>query len=214
MDSVSICNLALNMLGIPHITSFDDTNNNAQMCKRFYPVVRDRVLRDHLWSFATTSTELQKLSGSACDPDFQYVCSLPGNLIRIVSLFPDVPFRKVGRTLLVDTFPVTLLYIQKVDDPTLFDETFTEALQYALAAEIASASTQDIQKVNFYRSEYTRVLALARSIDSQENCHAYQSPERRSSFLSARGRPISPRRNSGKINFVEGNAGKQINGNG
>ena len=69
MDSVSICNMALMAAGIPAIVSFEDNNNNSKMCKAFFPAMRDRVLRDHLWSFATHIMPLQKLADASPDPD-------------------------------------------------------------------------------------------------------------------------------------------------
>lgn len=210
MDSVTICNLALNMLGIPQITSFDDQNNNAKLCKRFFPVIRDRVLRDHSWSFATTGTNLQQLTTLPFDPDYQYACALPGDLIRIVGLSPDQAYRKAGRNIFVNELPATLFYVRQVENSDLFDETFCEALQYALAAEIAGSSTLDLQKVNYYRTEYQRILALARSIDSQENRFANQLAPRRSNFIAARNIDDASMIKPGKLNWVEGNAGKQV----
>lgn len=210
MDSVSICNLALNMLGIPTITSFDDQNNNAKLCKRFFPVIRDRVLRDHSWSFAATGTTLQQLTTPPFDPDYQYACALPGDLIRIIGVTPEQPYRKAGRSIFVNELPATLFYVRCVEDSDLFDETFCEALQYALAAEIAGSSTQDLQKVNYYRTEYQRILSLARSIDSQENRYANQLSPRRSNFIAARSADTVSQIRPGKINWVEGNAGKQV----
>jgi hypothetical protein len=95
MDAVTICNLALNMVGIPPIVSFSDNNNNAKLCERFYPVLRDKVLRDHTWSFATFSIKLPRLAEKPFDPRFEFSYQLPSDLLRIIELIPDLPFRKV-----------------------------------------------------------------------------------------------------------------------
>ena len=55
MNTIEICNLSLMMIGMPTIVSFENNNNNARMCKNFFPTVRDRVLRDHCWSFSVPS---------------------------------------------------------------------------------------------------------------------------------------------------------------
>lgn len=186
MDPVNICNLALNMVGIPPITSFSDKNNNAKLCEQFYPVLRDKVLRDHTWSFATYSMQLPQLAEKPFDPEYEFAFQLPGDLLRIIELIPDVPFRKV-RDMIFANQSVTCVYIKKVEDTTLFDVTFVEALQYLIAAEIGLANTRDGSLISYYRQQYERSLAIARSIDSQENHHTYQPPrDRGSSFLAAR----------------------------
>ncbi len=206
MDSVSICNLALMMVGIPAITSFQEENNNAKLCKTFFPVLRDRVLRDHTWSFATTFCNLQALNEKSHDPAYEYVCSLPGDVIRVIELVENRPYRRVENKLLVRELPATLVYTRRVEDPGLFDETFVEALQYLLAAEIGMSNTRDAQLINMYRREYEKRLALARSIDSQENRYSFQNNPRRSGWIRGRGAGDG---NYRPVKWTEGTAGRQ-----
>lgn len=210
MDSVTICNMALMAAGIPPITSFEETNDNAKLCKTFYPVLRDRVLRDHSWSFATAYFELQKTPEESRDPEFPHVCICPTDIIRAIKLADNSPFRRIGRKILLRNFPATLIYIQRVEDPALFDDAFTEALQNLLSSEIVLSATRDIQQAQYFRSEYERKLAIARSIDSQENAAAYQRKTAPTSFIAARRGFSNEYRTSGPVTFVEGNAGRQI----
>jgi len=209
MNTITICNMALAMLGIPNITSFDEGNNNAKLCKAFFPAIRDRVLRDHTWSFATKFYELQTLRDASPDPQFPYAAALPADLIRIVRLADGAAYRRAGKQIFVRNIPAKLIYIARIEDPELFDETFCEALQYAIAAEIGMANTRDAQLINLFRQEYATRLAIARSIDSAENQHVYQSA-RRSDWLAARrGASIRHPRCIGKTEWVEGTEGKQ-----
>ena len=185
MNEIEICNLSLMMLGIPSITSFDDENVNAKMCKKFFPVVRDRVLRDHSWSFATAYYDLQPSTEESPEPEYPYVCTQPYDMIRILELEGGKPYLHVGDAILVCEVPVRLKYIKRVTAAEEFDPLFAEALQYALAAEIVLTNTRDAQMVNFYRSEYERRLVVARSIDSQENRHAIQPGPQRSHWIDA-----------------------------
>lgn len=211
MDSVQICNLALMMAGIPPITSFQDENNNAKQCKTFFPVLRDRVLRDHAWSFACAFYDLQVLDEESPDPDYRFVCALPGDLIRVLNVVGDFPYRMFGGKLLIDHHPARIHYIRRVEDPSLFDETFVEALQYLLAAEIAMANTRDPNLISFYRQEYERRLAVARSIDSSENRFEAQNSPRRSRWIESRGGSGTGVRNNriGKTELTVGTEGKQ-----
>ena len=84
MDTITICNLALRAIGIKTIISFDDESNQAKDCKELFPILRDRVLRDHLWSFATIGFELSVLDEGSFDPEYLHVCALPTDFIRMV----------------------------------------------------------------------------------------------------------------------------------
>ncbi len=211
MDSVTICNFALVMLGIPKIASFDDENNNARQCRMFYPALRDRVLRDHAWSFAMAACELAALDVRSPDPHFRFACGLPGDMIRCLNIDHDRPFRLFGNTILIDELPARLFYTRRVVDPRKFDATFIEALQYALAAEIGMANTRDAQLINLYRNEYEKRLAVARSLDSSENRYAFQNAPRRSRWIESRFDGGAPglHRHCGPVRWVRGDSGIQ-----
>ena len=208
MDSVTICNLALMMVGIPAISSFEDINNNAKLCKSFFPVLRDRVLRDHTWSFAAAAADLQRLQETSFDHKYPFVCALPGDVIRVVNLEGDAPYRRAGNKILVQSLPARVIYIRRIEDPNLFDETFVEALQYLIASEIGMANTRDAQLIQLFRQKYEHSLMIARSIDSQENRFAYQKPAAHSNWLAARGEAITSA--AAGVQWTEGTCGKQV----
>lgn len=186
MNPVDICNMSLTMLNIPNIISFDDASNQAKSCRKFYPELRDRILRDHTWSFATASFQLPKLAEESCDANFQFACALPNDCIRVISLDrEDAPYRRIGQKICVNALPASVIYIRRVEDCNLFDPLFTEALEYLIAAQLAMANTRDAQLSNLYRQSYLECLQAARSVDSQENVHVYQR-KRYSSFIAAR----------------------------
>ena len=216
MDSVTICNLALNMLGITGITSFDEKNNIAGLCKQLFAPLRDRVLRDHSWSFADKACDLARVQNvESIDPDKPCVCSVPGDCIAMRYCLYNIPFRPWGRYIMVPALPAKLIYTARIEDATLFDDTFVAALQYMIAAELAMNHTRDLAMVNMYRQEYNRQLAIARSIDSQENVYSYQNARRNSRWIS---NAYCDDHASGitaacgqSINWVEGTEGKQVN---
>lgn len=58
-DQVSICNMALYHLAIgKKIASFNDKSPEARACSLFYDQVKDEVLRDFAWPFATLTVSL------------------------------------------------------------------------------------------------------------------------------------------------------------
>ena len=109
MDSVTICNMALGMIGSPEIASFDEDSNSARQCKRFYP-----VLRDHAWSFAVSALDLAATTEAPPDPAFDIVCALPGDCVRVLRLADGAPFRRLGRRIAVRALPARVLYIRRI----------------------------------------------------------------------------------------------------
>ena len=204
MTSVEICNLALMACGMPSIVDFDETNNNARLCRNFYPVLRDRVLRDHHWSFATAFKSLVALDVSSGDPAYEKVCALPPDLIRIIEISDGRRYRRVGNTVLLAELPAILVYTRRIEDPQLFDATFIEALQNLLAAELVLTNSRDPQLTAYFRNEYEKRLALARSIDSQENRFAMQTPRRRSYWRSS-----GPTGADRPVKWTQGTEGRQ-----
>lgn len=211
MDSIDICNLALNMLGIASIVSFDETNNNAKLCKAFFPVCRDRVLRDHSWSFAAKRYELSKLpNDTTLDPNLPFVCGVPADCIAVRDILYGIRYKTWGRRIMVEALPATMIYTARIEDTSLFDATFCEALQYSLAGEIAMGNSRHANLLQMFRQEYERRLSIARSIDSSENHLAYQNTHRKSSWISARGAGVDEiSRQSGPVQWVQGTEGVQ-----
>ena len=186
MNSIDICNLALGMLGMPRITSFDENNNNAKLCRDFFTIIRDRVLREHVWSFAIRTADLSKLAETSPFADYPLVYALPNDVVRIFGLADNSDYMLAGKKLYTSTSAPQLVYIAAVEDPEEFDSSFISCLQYLLAAEIGAANTRDANLINYYHQQYQAQLAQAKAIDSQENFEAFQFQKGRNTFLEAR----------------------------
>lgn len=209
MNSIEIVNLSLSMIGIPTINSFEDKSKIARMCKDFYPMLRDRVLREYPWSFATAGATLAQIDETPFDDSFQYVFSLPSDLIGILRVNSE-SFRKAGKKILANTNPCKILYTKRVEDPAEFDDLFIEALKYILAVEIGMAETRDAQLINYYRNEYEKRLAMAKAVDGQENIHTFQRGPRRSYWIESRfGGGCGDAPTSGNLNITTGDIGIQ-----
>jgi hypothetical protein len=184
MTSLEIANGALALIGMPAITSFDPTNNTGKLCKDLFPVCRDRVLRDHSWSFAVKFAKISKLAEPAPDKRFSSVFMVPGDCIRILKC--GTAFRKAGRKILASGDLLDIEYIARIEDTSLFDVSFIQALQYLMAAEIGMVNTRDPQLITMYKNEYREALAVARSLDSMENSYVYQTQRKTSNWIRAR----------------------------
>ncbi len=98
-SEVSICNLALGWLGANLITSLDDDNREAQLCKTNYPDIRDAVLEEREWTFAVRRIQLAPL---VLPPVYGYAHQflLPPDVLRILNL-PNTQFTDPGSSLLI-----------------------------------------------------------------------------------------------------------------
>ncbi len=206
MNDIQICNLALMKIGMPEITGFADPGNVAKMCGLYFPALRDRCLRDHSWRFATASATLQATTSTSFDSRYRYVCSLPGDLIRVLEIAGGEPYRIVGRQIFTNAVGGTLIYIRRVIDTEQFDGAFSKAWVYLLAAEWCRANPPDAQLVQSLRASYAERLAVARSLDSQENRYAEQPDPPHSDWLAARG---YAGRRCGKTEWTVGTEGVQ-----
>lgn len=89
-SQVSICNQALGWLGANLITSLDDDNKEAALCKANYDDIRDAVLEEREWTFAVRRITLAPL---VLTPVYGYANQflLPSDVIRVLNV-PDTSF--------------------------------------------------------------------------------------------------------------------------
>lgn len=100
-DQVSICNQALGWLGANLITSLDDDNKEAQLCKVNFPELRNAVLEEREWTFAVRRFQVSPL---VLEPLYGYTNQflIPPNVIRVLN-FPNTQFTDPGSSLLIGT---------------------------------------------------------------------------------------------------------------
>ena len=100
-SQVSICNQALGWLGANLITSLDDDNREAQLCKANYDDIRDAVLEEREWTFAVRRLTLPP---TVLKPVYGYGNQflLPPDVIRILNA-PNTQFTDPGSSLLIGT---------------------------------------------------------------------------------------------------------------
>lgn len=152
---VRICNLALGYVGISTgITSLDEESAEARACDTYYEQVRDDLLRDYLWPFATKYATLALVSefDIETDPeanDWGYAFRLPTDCIRVHRIltpsgdaeatpYPfDLGHDSQGRLLFCDLEEASIRYTERITDPNLFSSDFAKALAWSLAAEIS-----------------------------------------------------------------------------
>lgn len=170
-SDTEIANAALVEVGGATITDLTtDTTTHGDIVRRFYAHTLDSMLRQYTYNF---SLARQALSKDTTGPDFEFTnsFSLPVDpyCLRALEMWNSLAEWKVeGRKLLTDDDSVNLKYISRVTNPVEFDDLFTDALIFKIAANIAVPIKRD----NALAVKLLEIAELkvqtARTHDSQE----------------------------------------------
>lgn len=179
-----VCNDALGQIGAERIADIDDGTPNAAWCKVFYDRLRMSLLRMHYWNFAEARAELAM---NLAPPAFEFANSfaLPPELLRIKEynghFIPNAAvdpvywnrylgFYKIeGRNLLTNDGQVKIVFVQDVQDPTIWDALFGQVLTTALASRLATSIAKDHKMgAELFSRAYGVLLPSALAVDGQE----------------------------------------------
>ena len=164
-STVGLFNQALALLGGEQLSSVEapwEDSTLGRLCLNNFPPVLDLALNAHDWSFALCRVTLaEKAPG-------RY--ALPSDCLRPVRVIGGRPFVLEGFDLLTPAAPAELLYVRRVEDPALWPPNFRTALAWGLAAVLAPARNNDIQKQQLCLQQYQLNLseAMARDNNSQK----------------------------------------------
>lgn len=173
-SEVQICSDALGQLGESPIMSLDDQTKAARLCKRFYPDLRDAVLRAYPWRCAIAFQTLNPLAGSSIisGSGYAYTYQLPTDPFCLRALLlngdPSIKWERVGNKIITDEPSITLKFIKRITDPGEYDALLMDALIARLAQILAYPITGD-KKMGITAWElYMSKISEARFIDSVE----------------------------------------------
>ncbi len=170
VSDITIINGALRKLGVQRIDSRDDDSEQGRVSKDTYDALRDAVLTDAPWDFAT---ERQELSASDTAPLFGFAFSYPlpesPKCLKpreIVNLNRRM-WRVEGRAILTDhEAPVQLIFTALITEEGKFTSQFVEAFQARLAMEWAEALTKQNTVVQNMAALYKGKIEAARTIEA------------------------------------------------
>lgn len=155
-SQVDICNMALAHLGAKSINSLTEKSEEAGVCRRVYPIVLEKSLRDFAWPFAARQVALAVVTESSTGQPWRFQYRYPSDAVRIVGIVNPstrlvmrdsvVPWRVIGdsagQLILADQVNATVEYTALVTDTNRFPGDFVDALALLLAAYIAPKVTQ------------------------------------------------------------------------
>ena len=146
VSEVSICNQALGWIGADSITSLDDDNTTAELCKLNYPHLRDTLLEERQWTFAV----LRHTSETADEPEFGmgFVHSIPPEYLRVSRVYNDVTsfdinrwrtsvgWRREGDKIIARENQIHMWGTERVTDTSKFSIMFVQCLAARIAADL------------------------------------------------------------------------------
>lgn len=150
---VSICSDALLLIGAKTITSFNDGTDEASVCDRLYPDVRDFTLVMYPWTFTMKKVQLPQLittPGSV----WKYEYALPGDRLanpRAVyasaspGAYPEKDWEIQGDKLLTNLQQVFIDYQYQTPEYAM-PAYFVQLLKYQMAWHIAETVTEQQDK--------------------------------------------------------------------
>ena len=158
-SKIALCNMALQHLAVSkEIASFTDKVKEARVCNRFYNQVRDEVLRDFPWPFATRFVNLQVVEEN---PTTEWLFSYryPPNCSKLRRLLNQVSRNETRKTrvphrtgqddqgilIFTDLVNAQAEYTYLVDDPTKYPADFAQSFALLLATYIAPGVTSGDQ---------------------------------------------------------------------
>ena len=170
-SEVEIVSMSLNSIGAESITSFDDGSKRANLCRDFYPNIRDAVLRAYPWNCATERMELG-LEAAGPEYEYAYKFQLPTDpyCLRVLEVEDDYDYRIEGRYLLSDNSTIKIKFIKRITDSGLFDSLLMEAIVARLAAAlvIPIAGAGNASLVEGMWKLYEAKIREARTTDGME----------------------------------------------
>lgn len=170
LSLTDIANRVFTRVGINTITNVEGSQNqNAILFTSLYPQIRDQVLREHFWPFATKKSALE-LETEKPLYGFANAFSLPPEFVRLkdTSLDNTFPYEIERNRLLTDAESVSITFVANDITITEWDILFFEALVVRLAFELVTALNKNEEQKAALFAEYQQKIKDARYIPSTE----------------------------------------------
>lgn len=192
-----VANLALGLVGHRQfIDSLNESTTEAQVAKLYWAQVRNRLLADYRWRFATKRQVLALTTSER--EGWGYCYAAPADMLvphaiqpatRNPSLDESIPFAwelndsDDGMLVLTDQEEAVLIYTREVTTVALYPPHFVDALAAALAVRFAGALPVKPQLMPALEQQAQRALLTAAAIDANS---AKRDPAPDSEFITTR----------------------------
>ena len=171
ISEVSICNQAIAFIAGSRITSLQDQSREAEWCNENYPFIRDAVIEERMWTFATDKSASETDDKDGWGQNFQH--RLPEEWLAVYHVFSDqnatvVPkWEREGEFIVTDAANVFMQGTKRIRDTGKFSNLFVQALAARMAADMCIPFTENTQLQSDLWTLYQAKLAEATIRDRQ-----------------------------------------------
>jgi hypothetical protein len=173
ISETSISNSALAMLGAKQIESLEEPSRAAEFCRNKYPFLRDAVLEDGDWGFATQTLVLGPSTNTPDWDDSLFIHELPLDWISVREITTEnqhrLEWELQGRQIFAPESTVVARGIRRITDTGKFTPLFVEALATRLAYDLAIPIAGDKVLRRELMMTYQDHIAAAEGADRQQN---------------------------------------------
>lgn len=178
-SDVAVCNLALARAKVTgFINDLGDSGLEAEVCNVLYPQHLEQVLAAAPWPFATGRARLAVVEGEERE-GWHFVYALPSDCLKARDLEPRADYRIENRYLLTNAPEAQLIYTIAEPPPTTFPPSFTDALAWSLARDLAVALGKDDEVGRLAQQNYLLALSQARAQAAEEHRRSFFPPSER-----------------------------------
>ena len=173
VSNVSLANRAIQILGsTATIESLTEDSPNARTMNRALEPRRRALIRRFRWGFAIVRDSVAADGDQTLFGELNKY-ALPADYLRLLRDVDMPDYRKdwriEGRFIVTaDDSPLEFRYIADIDDPTLWDALFFEALAHDIAHETCKEVTGSTSAKQDIKDDLKDILAQAKQIGSIE----------------------------------------------
>jgi hypothetical protein len=140
ITKTDIINKAIRALAEASVAASINESVAAREAESAYEMCRLSLLESHPWDFALKQVVSTKETSTPLF-GYTYQHAKPTDFVRWVEEEENLPFKPVGEKIHADSDELELLYVYDVSDVAKFSPSFSEALGYKIAADIALVVT-------------------------------------------------------------------------
>jgi len=188
---MGICNIAMGWLRANLITNFDtDTSKEAKLCRANYDRIREAVLEDREWRFATRRFKMA-LSASVPEYGYNHQFQIPSNVIRVLAassqrgsggsnyaMDNNIEWEREEDFVLANVTEVYARCTMNIETTTKFSPGFVQAFATRIAAELAVALTGSNTRHKELLEDYDAKLATGGTRDGMQGKARKRRPGR------------------------------------
>lgn len=170
---VKIANASLVKIAKDPINSLSDNTEEAIWVNRLWDEVREDVISDGPWGFATKRATLAYLDESPVY-EFDYAYQLPTDCLVVIGCNnEDIQYRQEGSTLVADSDTLSIKYLFNNTNTATWPATFKRCFKLKLAAELAYQFKRDLNLKQSLQLEYEMALQKGLARDGQQGSKDY-----------------------------------------